>query len=66
MQEWVDIATSKLSQPNWNSEELILSPRSDNGQRRIALGSFEYTVDKDESKAFLEEKAKKGKKLITR
>jgi hypothetical protein len=67
MQEWVDIATSKLPQPKRNSEEeLILSPRSNKRQRRIALGSFEYTVDEDDLKAFLEEKAKKGKKLITR
>jgi hypothetical protein len=59
VQELVDIATSKLSQPKRNSEELILSPRSKKRQHRIALGSFEYTVDEDELKAFLEEKAKR-------
>jgi hypothetical protein len=40
------------------SRKLFLSPRSKKRQRRIALGSFEYMVDEDELKAFLEEKAK--------
>ncbi len=59
MQEWVDIATSKLSQPKRNSEKLILSPRSNKRQRRIALGSFEYTVDEQKLKAFLEDQAER-------
>jgi hypothetical protein len=52
VQEWVDIATRSLSEPERKKREYT-----------IALGSFEYTVDEDDLKAFLEEQArgKRGK-----
>jgi hypothetical protein len=59
VQEWVDIATRSLSQPEPNAERLLLSPRSKKRKRKIALGVFEYTVDEDDLKAFLEEKAER-------
>jgi hypothetical protein len=60
MTQWIDIATSKLSQTEPAPEKLFVSPRRSNKcKRKIALGSFEYTVDKDELKAFFEEKAER-------
>jgi hypothetical protein len=52
VQEWIDIAKTSLSQPERKKRKYT-----------IALGSFEYTVDEDDLKAFLEEQArgKRGK-----
>ncbi len=59
MQEWVDTATRSLSQPEPIPENFFLSPRSKKRKRKIALGSFEYKVNEEGLKAFLEEKAER-------
>ncbi len=61
MQEWVDIATRSLSQPERIPAKLYFSPVGKKRKHTIAFRSFAYTVDKDDLKAFLEEKAEKGR-----
>jgi hypothetical protein len=63
VQEWVDIATSKLSQPERIQPKLYFSPVGKKRNHTIAFGVFEYTVDEDDLKAFLEEKAKKREEV---
>ncbi len=60
MQEWIDITTSKLSQPERIQPKLYFLPVGKKRNHTIAFGVLEYTVDEDDLKAFLEEKAKKG------
>jgi hypothetical protein len=61
VQEWIEIATSKLSQPNPIPEELFLSPRYKKHKRKIALGSFEYTVDEKKNKSVSRRTGGKGR-----
>jgi hypothetical protein len=67
VQEWVDIATRSLSQPERIPAKLFFTPvLYMKHKHTIAFRSFAYTVDEDDLKAFLDEKAEKGKKLLTR
>ncbi len=56
VQEWIDIATSKLSQPERIPAKLYFSSVGKKRKHTTALGSFEYTVNENELRAFLEEK----------
>jgi hypothetical protein len=66
VQEWVDIATRSLLQPERIPAKLYFTPVGMKRKHTIAFRSFAYTVDEDDLKAFLEKKAGKGKKLLTR